>query len=313
MQFRTVVGIVLFALVGVSVSAQQATIFPFMRGTISARMAGLGGATVAMTNDVATVVMNPASLVTIDSAVMSATFSKNVLDLNSGYAVYGDQWEGVGAYAFTASFNSNGVFERRSRTGELTGDFTVSDVVLAASFAREIDSLISYGATIKFMHSSAESQQSTAIAADIGLMIRIPQSRTNLGFSLLNAGTQLTTYDGVKDKLPLELRLGINHRLRGLPLLVNFSLNHLTDEVNSFTDRFLNFSLGGELYVGKYVQVRLGYDNATRNLSGVNVATQLTGLSGGIGVHLRSVNIDYAMSSLGSAALVHRISVGLGL
>ncbi len=293
--------------------AQQATIFPFLRATMSARQAALGGATVAMTEDVSTVVMNPASLITIDSAVLSATFTKNVLDINSGYAVYGDTWDRVGAYAIVASFNSNGVFDRTSSTGQVTGSFTVSDVVLGASVAREIDSLISYGATLKFLHSTTDNAQSTAIALDLGLLVQLPHSRTNIGLSLLNAGTQLSTYDGTKDRLPVDLRVGVNHRLRGLPLLVNFSLNHLTDDVESFTDRFLNFSLGGELYVGKYVQLRLGYDNTTRNTSGVNVATQLTGLSGGIGVQLTSVNVGYAMSSLGSASLMHRISVGLGL
>jgi hypothetical protein len=71
--------------------------------------------------------------------------------------------------------------------------------------------------------------------------------------------------------------------------------------------------VGGELYIGNYVQARLGYDNATRNLSGVNVATQLTGVSGGLGVHLENLDVDYAISSLGSSAILHRLSVGLML
>jgi hypothetical protein len=65
------------------------------------------------------------------------------------------------------------------------------------------------------------------------------------------------------------------------------------------------------LYLGKVITARIGYDNAQRNLSGVNVATQATGLSGGIGVNLEDLDIDYALSSLGSSALMHRLSVGL--
>ena len=75
----------------------------------------------------------------------------------------------------------------------------------------------------------------------------------------------------------------------------------------------MNFSVGGELSIGKYVKARLGYDNSTRNLSAVNVSTQLSGVSGGIGVALETMQFDYAISSLGSSAIIHRITVGLDI
>ncbi|RPI69590.1 MAG: PorV/PorQ family protein [Ignavibacteriae bacterium] len=291
--------------------AQEATIFPFLRGTISARAAGLGGATVALTGDLSTVVLNPASLYTVEGPQMTGTFIKHVLDINSGYATYGDKIGDVGMMAVTASYTSYGSFERTDASGAQTGSFGAQDVVLAATIARELDTLISYGFTVKFLYSGIDDQASTAIALDAGLHFQIPQSRTNVGIALLNLGAQLSTYDGTSDNLPIDLRIGVNHRLKGLPLLVNASLNHLTDDVESFGERFLNFSVGGELYIGKVIMARLGYDNAQRNLSGVNVATQATGLSGGIGVNLEDVDVDYALSSLGSSALMHRISVGL--
>lgn len=294
-------------------SAQQATLFPVLRGAISARSAALGGATVALTEDPATVVLNPAVLPTVTDRRVTATFLKHVADINSGMASYQGDIEGTGSFAVTAMFTSYGSFDRADRFGTTTGSFSASDVVFGVSFAREIDTLITWGVTAKYMQSSLDDMAASAIAFDAGVMFRLPQSRTNIGFSILNLGTQLATYDGTKDRLPVDVRLGVNHRLRGLPLLVNASLNHLADDVARFTDRFLNFSVGGEFYVGKYVRLRLGYDNSTRNLSGVNVATQLTGVSGGLGVRLATFDIDYAMSSLGSSAMLHRMTVGLDL
>ena len=296
-----------------AMQAQQATIFPFLRGTMSARSAALAGSTVSMTGDLSTIVMNPAALATLKGQRVAGTFIKHVLDINSGYAVFGDHINDVGSYGVTASFTSYGSFERTDADGNMMGDFGASDLAIAASFSRNLDTLITYGFTVKFLHGTIDDQTSTAMALDAGMLIQIPDSRVNVGFALLNAGAQLSTFDGVADRLPIDLRLGVNHRLKGLPLLVNFSLNHLTDDVDSFFDRFLNFSVGGELYIGDYVQARLGYDNATRNLSGVNVATQLTGVSGGVGVHLENLDIDYALSSMGSSALLHRVSVGLNL
>ena len=310
---RLLVAMSMATLLSVPVLAQQATIFPFMRGTLSARAAGLAGSTVAMTDDLSMIVVNPASLATLSTPGVTGTFIKHVLDINSGYAAYGDEIEDVGHWGVTASFTTYGSFDRTDASGVTSGTFGANDIAVAGTFSKHLDTLITYGVTLKVLHSTLDDMASTAVAVDAGLLFQIPESRTNVGISLLNAGAQLSTYDGVSDRLPIDLRIGVNHRLKGLPLLVNASINHLTDDVDSFFDRFLNFSVGGELYIGKAVRARVGYDNATRNLSGVNVATQLTGVSGGIGVYLESLNFDYALSSLGSSALLHRLSVGLVL
>lgn len=293
--------------------SQQATIFPFMYSMMSARMAGLAGSTVAMTNDGQNVVMNPAGLTTVDGSAVGGTFIKHVLDIGAGYATYNRDVAGLGTMAATVSYNSYGSFDRADAQGTVTGSFQSSDVVLGISLAREIDTLISYGVTAKVLHSSLDNTASTAIALDAGMLFQFPKQRTNVGISILNFGTQLSTYDGTHDRLPVDVRIGVNHRLRGLPLLVNASLNHLADDVGSLVDRLLNFSVGGELYLGKVVQVRVGYTNAVRNTSSVNVPGQLTGLSGGLGVHLPTLDFDYALSSLGAASVVHRVSVAMRL
>lgn len=293
--------------------SQQATIFPFMYSMTSARIAGLAGSTVAMVNDGQNVVLNPAGLATLSENSVSGTFIKHVLDIGAGYATYNRAVEGLGTMAATVSYNSYGSFDRADAQGTRTGTFQSSDVVLGISLAREIDTLISYGVTAKVLHSTLDNMASTALALDAGMLFQFPKQRTNIGISIMNLGAQISTYDGTRDRLPVDLRIGVNHRLRGLPLLVNASLNHLTDEVGSIVDRLLNFSVGGELYLGKVVQARIGYTNAVRNTTSVNVPGQLTGLSGGLGIHLSTLDFDYALSSLGAASVVHRVSVTLRL
>lgn len=313
MMSRLVVGMLCTILGVQQMWSQQATIFPFMHSMMSARMAGLAGSTVAMTNDGATVVMNPASLATLDASTVSGTFIKHVLDIGAGYATYNREVDGLGSLAATVSYNSYGSFDRADAQGTITGSFQSSDVILGVSLARELDTLISYGVTAKVMHSALESMASTAVAVDAGMLFRFPAQRTNIGVSILNLGAQLSTYDGTRDRLPLDVRVGVNHRLRGLPLLVNASINHLADDVGSLFDRLLNFSVGGELYLGKVVQARIGYTNTVRNTSSVNVPGQLTGLSGGLGIHLPKLDFDYALSSLGAASVVHRVSIAMRL
>lgn len=288
---------------------QQGFIFNFLRSTISARMAGLGGATVGITQDPANVVINPAVLSTVDSSMITATFIKHVLDINAGYASYNTNVESLGDVAVTIGYLNYGTFQRTSSVGDRNGTFGANDLAVSFSVANELDTTLSYGVTAKVLHSTIPDMSSTAIAVDAGLLYRIPAKRTNIGLSILNVGTQLSTYDGTRDRLPLDMRIGVSHRLRGLPLLVNASLNHLTDDVPDVLDRFRNFSVGGELYLGKVVQARLSYDNRLRNTSGVNIASQLSGLSAGVGLRLPSLSFDYAYSALGAAAVLHRVSV----
>ncbi len=292
-----------------NMSAQQSVIFSFLRSTISARMAGLGGATVAVADDPANVVINPAVLTTVDSSTVTATFIKHVLDINAGYATYNRSVEGLGEMGFTIGYLNYGSFSRTSVTGDRTGSFAANDLAVSVSLANEFDSLISYGVTAKVLHSTIPDMSSSALAFDAGILYRMPARRLNIGLSILNVGTQLSTYDGVRDRLPLDMRLGVSHRLRGLPLLINFSLNHLTDETDNVLDRLQNFSVGGELYLGKVLQARLSYDNRLRNTSGVNIASQLSGLSAGVGLRLTSFSFDYAYSALGAAAVMHRLSL----
>jgi hypothetical protein len=296
----------------VPIMAQQASIFPFMRSLTTSRAAALGGSTVALVGDAGNVVVNPAVLATSDSSGIQATFVKHVLDINAGLLTYSTE-VGDGFGAVTLGYMNYGDFQRSTADGTISGSFTASDLTLAASFAKELDTLIAYGVTAKILHSSLTDMRSTALALDAGLLFRFPAKRTNIGISITNIGTQVSTYDGTQDRLPLDMRIGLNHRLRGLPLMINISLNHLTDDVDDIASRFSNFSIGGEFYIGKYVQARFAYDNALRNTSAVSVSTQLSGFNAGFGVRTSRVNFDYALNVLGASAVLHRVTLSSAL
>lgn len=308
----SLLSILVIALASLDARSQQASIFPFLRSLVSSRSAALGGATVASVGDAANVVLNPAVVATTESDQVSGTLVKHVADINAGFASYTtDVADGAGA--ITLGYTNYGAFNRSSIDGNVIGTFGAADLSLGFSFAKELDTLIAYGATAKVLHSSLADMRSTAVALDAGLLFRFPAKRTNIGLSVLNLGTQLSTYDGTSDRLPLDVRVGLNHRLRGLPLMINVSFNHLADDVEDLGQRLSNFSLGGEFYVGKYVQVRVAYDNAMRNTSAVSVSTQLSGFSAGLGVKTTAIHFDYALNVLGASSVLHRVTVSSSL
>ncbi len=288
--------------------------FQFLRFNESARAAALGGAFVAMPDDPAALFFNPASLWTVEEEMVTTTYLKHVLDIYSGLVSYSNRKENFGAYAASVTYTNYGSFPNLDNQGRSTGgEFGANDISIAASYSNMLDSNLYYGVTAKFIFVGLQNFNSTALALDAGLLYQMPKIRTNIGASILHAGTQLSKFEDVRERLPLDVRIGANHRLRGLPLLLNFSFHHLADETDNFFQRFENFSLGGEFSFGKSIQARIGYDNGVRRATTESSSRKLAGLSAGVGIITNFANIDYSISSFGAPATLHRLSLGITL
>lgn len=289
--------------------------FDFIQLGISARSAGLGGAFTSISKDQTALFFNPGSLATVESSAVSATFMKHVLDISSGMATYTLPVEKNSSerIAISAVYTTYGSFDRTDEFGSVTGSFSANNVGLMGTYSNELDTTLSYGVTAKFMYATLDDLASSAVALDAGVLYRMPASRTNIGFSILNIGTQLSTFQGITDRMPIDVRLGINHRLRGLPLLLNFSLHHLADDADAFFDRVGNFSIGGEFILSKVLDLRIGYDNYVRNATSIQGQRRFSGFAAGVGVRTAYVQIDYGVSALGTAGSIHRLTLHTSL
>lgn len=287
--------------------------FQFLRYISTARASSLGGAFDAIINDPNALFYNPASVYTVKDKRFSTTFLKHTLDINSGNITFSNYINSIGVVAVSAAYSSYGSFQRANSVGTQTGTFSANDLSLAFSYSNELDTNLFYGATLKYIYENIDKYASSAMAIDVGILYKLKDGRTNLGASILNVGSQLTTFDSNSEPLPIDIRLGVNHRLKGLPLMVLASFHHLADKSDNFFGKFLNFSLGGELYMGQHIRVRLGYDNQIRSESAPSGDKKLSGLSGGIGIIAKFFNFDYSISQVGAAALMQRFSLSLDI
>jgi hypothetical protein len=285
--------------------------FGFLRYNSGARAAAMAGAFEAVNNDAAAMFFNPATINTVDIKRFSATFLKHTLDINSGNVTYVKSYNDVGTFALSAVYSNYGSFNAADNIGNITGTFGANDFAFSVNYGNELDTNLYYGIAMKYIFSNIDQYNSSALAFDIGLLYNLADKRTSLAASLLNAGFQLYSYDGVTESLPLDIRLGVNHRLAGLPLLIALSFHHLGDRTDVFFDRFLNFSIGGEFHIGKYVNIRLGYDNYIRRYTTPGSEKKLSGFAGGVGIKTKYFNFDYALSQVGSSNLLNRFSIYL--
>lgn len=294
------------------VSAQTYSPYQFLRVNQSARSSALGGAVVAIAEDPSTVFFNPASISTLQESRLSFTFQKHALDINSGLASYNGRL-GTGSYSATVSYASFGEFVGRDALGNTNGStFSPRNMSVGFNYSNMIDSNFFYGAGLNFVNATFADGGTSAVTLNAGALYKIPKARTNIGLSVLHLGTQISKIN-ISEPLPLDVRLGVNHRLRGLPLLVNVSFNRLAEDQQSVLERFKNFSLGGELYIGKVLEIRLGYDNTLRNATNFETQARMAGISAGVGIKVKDIMIDYGFVSLSSALMLHRFSVNLAI
>lgn len=288
--------------------------FNFLRFQSNARSAALSQAVVSLIDDPSALYFNPALLSTVEDKIIQVTFLKHALDINSGNASYIQEFEDYGVFGATVGFTSYGSFDYADKIGNRNrGTFSANDLTFAVSYSNQLDTNLFYGASLKYIYTGIESYSTSAIAIDAGLLYQFPDQRTNLGLSVLHAGTQITKIGNHSDDLPLDVRIGFNHRLRGLPLLFNFSFHHLADPTDNFFSKFKSFSIGGEFYLGQYIQLRVGYDNQIRSLTDASVDKGLTGFSGGVGVLIDDFRFDYGYSSYGSSVNLHRFSLAMNI
>jgi len=287
--------------------------YSFLRYNSSARAAGMGGAFEAVNNDPSSIFFNPAGIFTVEDKHFSATYLKHALDINSGYALYVKHFEDVGSFSASAVYSNYGSFDASDNLGNVYSTFGANDLALAISYGNELDTNLYWGAAIKYIYSNIDVYASSAIALDVGLLYNLSDGRTSFAASILNAGFQLSSYNGETESVPLDIRLGANHRLVGLPLLASFSFHHLADATDNFFDKFLNFSIGGEIYFGKNVNVRIGYDNYIRQYAAPKNDKGMSGFSGGIGIITKYFNFDYALSQVGSGNLLNRFTITLDI
>ncbi len=306
-------GLMLIVFTGSLFSADNTSPYQFLRFNSGARAAALAGATVSMPEDGTMMFYNPASVYTVESKALNLTFLKHALDINSGNASYITRIKDYGVFSAGMVFTDYGSFDRADNLGNKSGTFGANDFALSVGYSNILDTNLYYGVAIKYIYVGLEDGNSSALALDAGLLYRLSDKKTNIGLSILNSGFQLSKFYNYSESVPLDIRLGINHRLEGLPLLLNFSFHHLADSEDSFFDRFANFSIGGEIYLGQYIMARLGYDNQIHRLTAPAADKGLAGFSGGLGLKFDRFNLDYSVSQIGLSAYLHRMGISLDI
>jgi hypothetical protein len=293
--------------------AQEQGTFSFLRNEIGARASAMNGSFVSMTDDPNLIFYNPGALTTITRPEASAGFLKHLLDVNGGYLSYARSVEGIGTVAAGIIYMDYGSFDQTDESMNILGSFSARDLALVVGVGRSLDEVTSVGLNAKIIYSSIAEFKSSGIALDAGVLYKIPSQNITIGASVLSLGTQLKSYDGTRESLPLDVKIGITKRPEHLPVFLNLDFHRMADKQDKLMDHFSSFSFGAEFIMSESVRLRVGYNNQQRKELKLGTSAGLAGMSLGGGILLGEYVVDYAFNSYGKIGSLHRVSIGMSL
>ncbi|MCS7027808.1 MAG: type IX secretion system protein PorQ [Bacteroidia bacterium] len=310
-------------------------VFQVLNLVPNARMSALGGYGITLyDNDVNTTYQNPALINSSMKNRLGISYINSFADINYGYTGYAHEFKKIGLVAGGVQYINYGKFIEANEFGEKTGTFTANDVVLSAGTARHYKEKFHFGANLKLIYSGIAQYSSTGFATDWAGVYQNDSLNITGAVVIRNLGLQINPYvpGGVREKLPFEIQAGFSHRLRHLPFRFMFNFIHLEtpnlaaidpnapkkydisgNEIKpriSLADKiFRHVVIGGEFYVGKFVQLRFGYNHLRRRELAVETAKGLSGFSFGAGLKIAMFNIDYGFASYNVAGATNTFSL----
>jgi hypothetical protein len=279
----------------------------FLQVPIGARPTSMGGAYLAVSNDGAGILYNPAGLVTVKKTMFSSSYRFMTLDRKLGYVSILMPVEGESVLGFHWLYAGYGSVTARDDDGyTLDHDFSFNSHDFSAVFGKRFEKWIAAGAKLNYYHSRLPEVNAFSIGFDFGFMVYFEQlidreRRETLPVRDLQAGLTVkylsvkypwnsqkynvrygTTNDGYEqiDKVPLEVGVGASCRLLKRKLL-------LATDVLKNEKQDVRFYGGAEYFVVPEFALRAGYGDK-RLAAGTGYIFQLG---------KQVLAVDYAFSS----------------
>ena len=314
-----------------SMSKTGTTTAQFLKIQVGSRAIGMGGAYVAMTNDLSSIYWNPAGLAQINGrGGVSFVHTNWLADTDFNFAAVALNTGAFGTIGISITSLSMPEMKVRNEfepegTGEL---FSAGDMALGLSYARFITDRFSFGFNAKYIRSQIWHMTSSTVAFDVGLIFHTNADWLTLGISVSNFGPKMQfsgkdvfiNYDYNEDEYGDSETIFANLQTDSwdLPLMFRFGMaaEIISQEDNSLmaalearhpNDNTESVSFGLEYGFMKRFFLRTGYQSMFE-------LDSEKGLTAGAGLVFflapsMPLKFDYAYADWNRLTAVHRFSV----
>jgi hypothetical protein len=301
--------------------------YAFLNLTNSARVASLGGKSVALPGDDLNMPFhNPSLLNSSMDQHLVLNYVGYFAGIKYGYASYARDFGSKGTFAAGMHYSNYGSFTGANEMGVITGEFRAAEYALNLIYSRKIDSMFTVGVNVKPIYSNLESYNSLGIAADMGVTYHNPGSLLTAAIVMKNMGTQVIRYykGAGHENMPFEIQAGVSQKLLHAPFRFSLTLQHLQkfdlgyrstidksnlydplsgesyrkNKLEMFGDKLMRHAIIGiEFLPGENFYVSMGYNYQRRQELKVPVSTGMVGFSWGFGMKINKYRFSYGRST----------------
>ena len=331
--------ILFFLLCNVSINAQVGgeRVYEFLNIATSARQIALGGKVLTLIDDVNQPLWNPSVINANLDNQLAVNYTSYLAGISIGSVSYSKMISRhFGTMHAGITYLNYGTLIAADENGNETGTFNASDVALSVGYAYNFPRTNFYmGANVKIVNATIANFSSMGVAADVGILYQNPYQPFVITLVVRNIGTQIKSFNGVIERLPLDVALGGSYQLEHVPLKWYVTMDNLqqwnisvsnpssqeTDIDGNTTKEsisFLNnakrhFSVGAELFPESAINLRVGYNfRKAAELQLQNVRT-FGGISFGFGLKMNTFKLNYAYSKIHTASNVSTFSLQIDL
>ncbi len=304
----------------------------FLSIPVGARASSMGGAFVALSDDVTSAFWNPSGLAAMSKNEVSIIHSEWLLDTNldwAGLRFALDENSAVAISVYQLDYGEEEITTEEDPNG--TGqNWSANDLAIGLSYARNLTDRFSIGGTAKYIRQAIWHESASAFAFDVGLLFKTEFQGFQIGMNISNFGTEMKL-DG-KDLLqPIDIdpdNAGNNQTITSkldtdsweLPLL--FTIGSAMKVINSGEWQFTvaadalmpnnnnsYINAGAELGWSEMLFIRGGYSSIFKNYAE-------EGLTAGVGLRkyfgTLFLQADFSYTDFGKFDNLLRYSLSIG-
>jgi hypothetical protein len=292
----------------------------FLKIETGARPAAMAGAMTLAAFDASAVFYNPAGIGRMKSTFdFIANTTQWIADINYHSVSGAYTIDGIGTFALYGIFADYGDIQGTRRAPDTeegyisTGNIDISAYMAGISYARNLASNFTIGATVKYVaqelgsslmnDGSTKKNDVSTLAFDFGTIFYPGWHSFGFGISVKNFSRELT-YEEESFELPLTFTMGVSMNMFDLTDMKDQSLLLSVDAVHprDYTERL---KFGAEYIFMDIFALRAGY----------KTNHDVEGFFGGLGINVEfegfGARINYAYSDIQFFDAVHRFSIGL--
>ena len=312
---KVIFALILFFMADKMAAQESQTAYNFLRLSVSAHAAALGGDNITLINDDAWLMFNnPALLSSVSDKTLALNYMNFMRGVNLAGVAYNKVVKERASAALSVNYVDYGKMRYTTADNQDLGEFAARDIAATAYFSYMLTDKLAGGIAAKVLSSSIGHYTSIGMGVDLGLNYYDSERELSLSVVAKNLGGQLKAYEDDYEAMPIDVQMGISKRLQHTPFCLSATLVDLNHWHYALMKHFV---FGVDVDLSPNIWVGAGYSLRRANEMKVgdaeNASSHGAGLSLGAGLQLErfKLNLAYGKYHVSSSSVVLNVSFAM--